>query len=104
MYEKNFLNALKFTLGIEAGYSNDKDDMGGKTYRGVTQKTYDNYCRQNGIPAKDVRDLSEKEITEFYYKGFWKESGADKIKSSLKSAVVFDTAVLVSPYTAKEVR
>lgn len=103
MYEKNFLNALKFTLGIEAGYSNDKDDMGGKTYRGVTQNTYDNYCRQNGIHSKDVRDLSEKEITEFYYKGFWQESGADKIKSSIKSAVVFDTAVLASPQTAKAI-
>ena len=101
MYNKNFLQALKFTLGQEGGYNNDPDDFGKVTYKGITQKTYDYYARKYKKKHKNVSQLSNDEITDFYYYEFWKESGADKLQNSVKATILFDSAVLLGVQIAK---
>ena len=101
MYDKNFLHALNFTLSQEGGYNNDPDDFGKITYKGITQKTYDYYVKKYGKKHKNVSQLSNDEIMEFFYHEFWKESGADKIRNSVKATILFDSAVLLGTQTAK---
>lgn len=103
MSEETFKKALNFLYPSEGGYSNNKNDKGGPTNMGVTQATYNYYCRKHNLPAKNVKYITRDEATEFYYDEYWKGSGADKIsETNPKMAVaVFDTAVLHGPATAK---
>lgn len=93
MYSKFFLRALKLLLRNEGGFSNHKNDKGGRTNYGITQSTYSSYLRQLGLPNKDVKDLNEEDVKDFYYNEFWKRYGINKIKDPGLAYIVFDTAV-----------
>lgn len=103
MSKENFKKALDFLYPSEGGCSNNKNDKGGPTNMGVTQATYNYYCRKNNLPAKNVKYITRDEATKVYYDEYWKGSGADKIsETNPKMAVaVFDTAVLHGAATAK---
>ena len=57
---------------VEGGYSNDSRDRGGETFRGITQKTYNNFCMKMGIPIKPVSSLSDEEVRYFYHEEIFK--------------------------------
>ncbi len=99
--DKYFDKMLNYILGTEGGLSDDPVDRGGRTYRGVTQKTYDGYRRNNGLVTQDVSKISQKEIKDIYYEIFT-SSGADKIDNPQVALVVFDIAVNSGPAKAKE--
>lgn len=87
-----FKKALLFVLCREGGYVNNPKDPGGATNKGITQGTYNGWRKSKGLPAKDVRNITDTEVKEIYYKNYWLKAGCDKM--SLKFAVVcFDTAV-----------
>lgn len=83
--------ALAFTLYWEGGYSNNPADVGGRTYRGILQSEYNNYRASYGLPAQDVRLISNSELIEVY-QTYWDASGAGKMYPAL-AVVMFDTAV-----------
>ena len=103
MSKETFKKALNFLYPSEGGYSNNKNDKGGPTNMGVTQATYNYYCKKHNLPAKNVKYITRDEATKVYYDEYWKGSGADKIsETNPKMAVaVFDTAVLHGPATSK---
>ena len=74
----NFTIAHEKTLGAEVSkkkkYSNLKNDRGGKTQYGVTQKTAKRY----GV--KNVKDMSESMSFVIGRKEFWNPLKLDKIK------------------------
>ena len=91
-YEAKLFNAaLGFTLYFEGGLSNHPADVGGKTYRGVTQAEYSAYRASRGLPVLDVSQMSETEMLEIY-NHYWLGSEAAKMHPSL-AIVMFDTAV-----------
>lgn len=92
MYSKEFENALKFVLAREGGYVNDPDDRGGATNKGITQNTYNSWLKSHGKPAKDVKNITDMEVKENYYKNYWLAAGCDKMTSKF-AVVCFDTAV-----------
>lgn len=92
MYSKEFENALKFVLAREGGYVNDPDDRGGATNKGITQNTYNSWLKSHGKPAKDVKNITDSEVKEIYYKNYWLAAGCDKMTSKF-AVVCFDTAV-----------
>lgn len=92
MYSKEFENALKFVLAREGGYVNDPDDRGGATNKGITQNTYNSWLKSHGKPAKDVKNITDMEVKEIYYKNYWLAAGCDKMTSKF-AVVCFDTAV-----------
>lgn len=100
--DKNFFSALDIVFNSEGKYVNDKDDKGGPTNMGVTQKTYDDYCKRHKIPIKDVKNLTKNETTKVYYNDYWVKSGLNKEKDPIKSLVLFDTAILHGVGKAKE--
>ena len=98
-----FMDMVQFVVDkLEGGYSDHIYDKGGKTYRGVTTKTYNAFRRINKLPTQDVRRMSDTEMKEIYYMIF-KACGADKIKDPRLAFYVFDIAVGSGPKAAKKI-
>jgi len=94
----SFAAALDFTLRWEGGVSNDPDDPGGLTYRGVTQATYDAYRRGMGLSGRPVTAMEDGELRAIYAR-FWQQVRADEVPAPL-GAVLFDFAVNAGPRRA----
>ena len=100
--DKNFFDALECVFAAEGGYSNNKNDKGGPTNMGITQKTYDDYCKRHHLKTKDVKKLSQDDIIQVYYNDYWVKSGLNKENDPIKSLILFDTAVLHGVGRTKE--
>jgi peptidoglycan hydrolase-like protein with peptidoglycan-binding domain len=85
--------ALEFTLKWEGGFVDHPFDLGGPTNKGITQRNYDIYRMDKGLPTKKVKDIEETEVMEIYSERYWKPSEADSMILPL-AIVHFDTAVL----------
>ena len=94
MSEENFEKALQFLFPSEGGYVNDSKDPGGPTNMGLTQGTYNTYRKNQGLPPKDVKQITKGETVDLYYKYYWKASGADSISDPNMAVALFDTAIL----------
>jgi lysozyme family protein len=88
----NFDKALAFVRRWEGGYVNHPNDPGGATNKGIIQNTYNAYRASKGLPAKDVRWITDAEVNDIYRTRYWTASGSDKLTSRL-AMVHFDTAV-----------
>lgn len=99
--DKNFEKGLKFVLSKEGGYSNNENDSGGETNKGITHKTYDTYRKSQNLPTRSVKDITDKEVKDIYYNNYYKASGADKIGDPKLATVVLDTAVNMGVSRAK---
>ena len=84
--------ALKYTLQFEGGYVNDPTDKGGQTNKGITKAVYDEYRTKNSLPIQSVKNISDKEVQDIYYKQYWLAAGCDKLSDKL-AIVTFDMAV-----------
>lgn len=89
---KLFEKCLKQVLKWEGGYVNDPDDRGGATNKGITQSTYNRYLKAKGQQSKSVKNISDAEVKEIYYKNYWLAAGCDKMTPKF-AALCFDTAV-----------
>lgn len=99
--DKRFSIMLNIVLGREGGYSNDPDDRGGETMKGVTTETYNAYRKSKGLPTQSVKKITEEEMSEIYY-DIYKTCGADKITDKKLALYVFDTAVNMGSKAANE--
>jgi len=90
-------------LGHEGGYSNDPDDVGGETYKGIARNYHsdwpgwaiiDNAKGSNNFP-KNLQTTTGLEplVKEFYKEKFWDKFWGDKIKNQKISNELFDTSV-----------
>lgn len=96
-----FEKALKFVLEREGGYVNNPKDPGGATNKGITQYTYNSWLKLQGKGAKDVRNITDAEVKEIYYKNYWLAAKCNTM--SAKFAVIcFDTAVNMGVGRVKE--
>jgi lysozyme family protein len=98
MTEK-FLKSLKFVLKWEGGLSDDPDDPGGRTYRGVTQARYNQYRKAKRLPLRDVAQMTEQEMQEIYWTYYWLPVKGDEFGYPVALAV-FDTGVNMGTVTA----
>lgn len=87
-----FKRALDHVLQYEGLYSNHPSDPGGATMRGVTQRTYDSFRRDKGLPVRPVKDISMLEVEQVYFENYWLKVGAHQLPPAL-GFVVFDSAV-----------
>ncbi len=100
--DKRFNKFLSILMDREGGYSNNKNDRGGETLKGVTHTTYDEYRKSKGLPTQSVTKMTDDEMQEIYYEKFYKASGADKISDKKLALYVFDTAVNMGVSVAKD--
>lgn len=108
-FEKAF---AKMSLN-EGGYSNNKNDLGGETYNGISRKYHpnwsgwtivDNVKKQNKTVLAINKALKASSgmktaIKEFYYNEYWKTPGFDKVDAVNEaiSEKLFDISVHLNP-------
>ncbi len=102
---KNFLIAYNLTLGDEGGYSNDTDDRGGETYKGISRNNWPKWEGWNLIdvfkrkfPLSQInKEMSENSILQnmvlnFYLQNYWIPMSLAAFPELIASEL-FDTAV-----------
>jgi lysozyme family protein len=87
-----FEASLPFVLRWEGGFVDHPDDPGGRTNKGVTQKVYDAWRRDQGLPQRDVLAIGDDEVGAIYESGYWIPPRCDRLARDL-DLVHFDTAV-----------
>ena len=75
--------AIKFVLDHEGGLSENKNDPGGTTNWGISQRAY---------PSLDIKNLTIEQAKEIYKKDYWDKLNCDTIPSPM-DIIHFDTAV-----------
>ena len=91
---KGFTEALAIILQLEGGYSDDKDDSGGKTNYGITEAV----ARENGYYG-DMREIPEAIAAAIYRNRYWDACLCDKLPWPM-ALYVFDSAVNQGPGAA----
>jgi lysozyme family protein len=99
----NFDESYDITLGHEGGYSNDPDDVGGETYKGVARTYYPNWAGwiiidaaksdpqfPNNLRGNDALDTM---IRQFYKETYWNLFWGDQIPNQEVANELFDTGV-----------
>ena len=81
----------------EGGYVSHPDDPGGSTNMGVTQRTYDVWRQSKGKPTTDVRNITEAEVQQIYFEGYWRAYNCHEMPSDSIALVLFDATVNHSP-------
>jgi lysozyme family protein len=92
MSDNGFGTALLFVLSWEGGLSDDPDDPGGRTYRGITQREYDAWRDNHALQRQDVAELDDNELRNIYELNYWEASHCAPLPLQL-DLVQFDTAV-----------
>ena len=70
MYDKKFYTLLDYVFADEGGFSNHKNDRGGRTNFWITQIAMDEYTRKRNLPHKDVKNITKEEAAKIYYELF----------------------------------
>jgi lysozyme family protein len=86
-----FLKSLELVLKSEGGFSNHKEDGGGATNFGVTQKTWEDWVG-HPVSEADMKSLTIEKITPLYKMKYWNPAYCDVLQEGLNYAV-FDCAV-----------
>ena len=99
----NFYEAYQITKKHEGGYANDKDDVGGETYKGVSRryhpswsgwKIIDGYKNKPNFLNNIYNDESLEELVlRFYKEKFWDVNLLDEVSSQNIANEMFDTGV-----------
>jgi len=97
--DSNFNVALQLILRFEGGYVNDPADKGGETNKGIIKKVYDAYRTSIGKPIQSVKNISDEEVKDIYYKNYWLAAKCDKLPVDVDT-VHFDAAVNCGPTQA----
>lgn len=79
----NFANALGIVLRHEGGLVEHRDDPGGVTHFGISQRAY---------PDLDIRNLLLADAARIYERDYWQACRCDDLPYPVALAV-FDTAV-----------
>jgi lysozyme family protein len=88
---ESFNSAFQHTIGLEGGYTNDKNDTGHETNFGIVKRWH---------PDEDIKNMTIERAKEIYLAEYWIPCGGDTIEYPL-DCIVFDTAVNMGVGTAK---
>lgn len=98
--EDNFDKSLALVLQSEGGNDDDPADHGGRTSRGITQREYSAWLKEQGRHDLDVWKAPQDDIRAIYHQEYWLPwcplipHGSDY--------VFFDMAVNAGPFRAIE--
>lgn len=85
--KRNEGQVLRWTGVSEGGYVNDKEDPGGPTNKGVTQRVYDGWRRMNGMETRDVRFITREEADRIFIDQYFAPVWFDRLPSGLDYAM-----------------
>jgi lysozyme family protein len=92
MASANFEASLPFVLRWEGGFVDHPADPGGRTNKGITQRVYEQWRAERGLPPQDVKLIEDSEVEAIYESGYWLPPRCDLLRRRL-DLVQFDTAV-----------
>lgn len=98
MVASNFQKSLALVLQSEGGNDDDPDDHGGRTSRGITQREYDAWRKEEGQPILDVWKASDADVSAIYHDEYW-EPYCDGIPIAA-DYLFFDMSVNAGPNRA----
>lgn len=98
MTASNFPASLRFVLVSEGGNDDDPLDHGGRTSRGITQREYDAWRTEKGLPILDVWQASQSDVTTIYHDEYWAPY-CDLMPTGI-DYIYFNNAVLDGPHRA----
>lgn len=87
--------ALAFTLGKEGGLSNNPNDPGAETYKGISRHYWPNWDGWQYVDAGNF-DEAEKHVEDFYTVNFWNAMHCDDLPYPF-DLIAFDSAVNPGP-------
>ena len=90
--DANFNTALQLILKFEGGYVNNPADRGGETNKGIIQKVYDGYRKSRNLAIQSVKNITDDEVKDIYYRNYWLVAKCDKLPAGVDTAH-FDAAV-----------
>lgn len=96
MVSVGFKRAMPHILAREGGKVENSRDPGGRTNQGITQRVYDGYRLQHGLPVRDVFLMAPRERDLIYREQYWAAINGDKLPAGV-DYVVFDGAVNSGP-------
>ena len=80
------------TAAWEGGWSNHKDDPGGKTMLGITEARWHEWQDKMKMKRTAVRNVTKAQALKFYRSEFWDASGASRLVPGVDLAV-YDASV-----------
>src|SRR5258707_15797159 len=98
MVASNFPTSLKAVLLSEGGNDDDPSDHGGRTSRGITQREYNAWRQEKGLPPLDVWQAPQSDINAIYHDEYW-GSICDLLPIGV-DYLYFDMAVNAGPHRA----
>jgi len=96
--KKNWKESLQHVLKSEGGWSDNPNDPGGATMKGITLGTYRTYINPRAT-KEDLKNISDAHISMLYKKFYWDKVRGDELPSGLDYAM-FDFAVNSGPHRA----
>ena len=109
----DFKVAYNRTMGAEGGYSNNPNDAGGETWKGVARKKnpswagwpiVDQIKKNAGFPGTLKDDsILEGQVQKFYKEFFWDCFRGDNIANQSIANEMFDTGVNCGPGIAVQI-
>ena len=94
------LHALPEVLQLEGGYSDNPNDSGGPTNRGITQAVYNEYRKSHNLQITSVKYITPSEVADIYKSNYWDVINGDLLPFPI-DWVTFDAAVNMGPVTAE---
>lgn len=88
----DFAKALKKVLRWEGGWSDNPNDSGGATMKGITLTTYRLHYG-SGKTKQDLRNIKDDEVQHIYRSGFWDKIKGDSIHNQSLAELIFDFVV-----------
>ena len=102
-----FQRALQVALRHENGFVDRPAERGGPTNCGITLDTWRAYIRtkepaiaDEACGAASLKDISDEQIAELYYLGYWRPARCTDMPNEAVAAVAFDAAVNHGPAQA----
>jgi lysozyme family protein len=97
-----FARALPTVLATEGGYTDDPNDPGGPTNRGITQRVYDDYLASKGRGSRPVKQILDSEVRAIYFDRYWTRGKCDPMPWPI-SLMHFDGCVNIGVTGAAKV-
>lgn len=97
-----FDDAFAHVLGLEGGFSDDRVDPGGPTYRGITLATFAEHrgetldASSRPLLTRQLRELTESEVAAIYRQRYWLRASCHLLPSPI-ALMHFDAAVNQGP-------
>jgi lysozyme family protein len=77
-----FKKCLELVLKSEGGYIDHKDDPGGRTNLGVTQRVWEEWVG-HPVSEKDMKALTPEKVAPMYEMKYWRTSYCEKLPQGL---------------------